>query len=366
MYIFAGSYERFVFGFSASADCSEPQEIVKRYTFAAHKSAVKCLEAAGPYVASGGADDLIHLYDMKAERDLGLLMNPCDGAVPCLQFYTPQGRTAPSHLLSGSADGAINIWRCRGWDHLKGPDHPHVESGQGPVHVHRPLGGRGGDGSVRLWDVRTSGVVGGWERAHASRVRGMALLRRGDGSDKLPASLATASSDGTIKLWDIRKLCRGTGHRAGEGQLEEADKAQLPPAQAADQAVKQPACGNIGNIPRPKLDPKDFQFVQCKGEAKIKMPGSINGQSFMIDKCENCDIYILDHCAQVTIDECTDCRIYIGPTDGSVFLRDSSNCNVATVCRQLRTRDCMSCNIALYCRTKPIVESSSDVRRDGR
>ena len=43
-------------------------------------------------MASGGADDLIHLYDMVAERDLGSLMNPCDGAVPCLQFFTPEVR----------------------------------------------------------------------------------------------------------------------------------------------------------------------------------------------------------------------------------------------------------------------------------
>jgi hypothetical protein len=35
------------------------------------------------------------------------------------------------------------------------------------------------DGSVRLWDVRTSGLVGGWERAHNSRVRGMAILQKG-------------------------------------------------------------------------------------------------------------------------------------------------------------------------------------------
>jgi hypothetical protein len=32
------------------------------------QSAVKCLVAAGPYVASGGADDLIHLYDMKVGK----------------------------------------------------------------------------------------------------------------------------------------------------------------------------------------------------------------------------------------------------------------------------------------------------------
>ncbi|GIL51839.1 hypothetical protein Vafri_7748 [Volvox africanus] len=132
---------------------------------------------------------------------------------------------------------------------------------------------------------------------------------------------------------------------------------------SSTQATKtvQPNTGNIVNIPRPKLDPKDFQFVNCKDEIKIKTPGSINGQSFIIDKCENCDIYILDYCGQVTIDNCKGCRLYIGPTDGAVFVRDSADCNLAVVCRQLRTRDCSGCNIALYCRTKPIVESSSNM-----
>jgi hypothetical protein len=43
------------------------------------------------------------------------------------------------------------------------------------------------DGSVRLWDWRAGGagggerrgLVGGWERAHGSRVRGLAILQPG-------------------------------------------------------------------------------------------------------------------------------------------------------------------------------------------
>lgn len=46
----------------------------------------------------------------------------------------------------------------------------------------------------------------------------------------------------------------------------------------------------------------------------------------------------------------------------SVFLRDCTNCNFAVVARQLRTRDIKDCNIALLCRTRPIVESSTNVR----
>lgn len=115
------------------------------------------------------------------------------------------------------------------------------------------------------------------------------------------------------------------------------------------------------NSSKPKLDPKDFQFVGLTGETKIKLPGSINGQAFTLDKCEDCDIYLLDACAQVTIDECKNCRIFIGPTEGSVFIRDCISSKFGVVCRQLRTRDCKSCQISLLCRTRPVVESSTNL-----
>ena len=133
---------------------------------------------------------------------------------------------------------------------------------------------------------------------------------------------------------------------------------------------------------------------------------SINGQAFTMDNVENCDLYgehlcdlglplvlhlvspllyhpqiysspspdptrrktdvicvhaVLDACAQVTVDNARNCRIFIGPTEGSVFIRDCTNCKFAIVCRQLRTRDCHDVDTALFCRTKPIIETSSNV-----
>ena len=65
-------------------------------------------------------------------KDLGFLMNPGEGAIPTIQFYSPQQQQAgnlgaqhhpapyPSHMLSGSADGSISVWQAGGqWDHLK-------------------------------------------------------------------------------------------------------------------------------------------------------------------------------------------------------------------------------------------------------
>ena len=113
---------------------------------------------------------------------------------------------------------------------------------------------------------------------------------------------------------------------------------------------------------RPKLDPKDFMFMKLNGGVHIKPPGSINGQQFIIDSCEGCDLYVLDHTAQVTIDDCKDCRILIGPTDASVFIRDCENCTCAFVCRQFRTRDIKNVDIALHCATRPVIETSKGLR----
>ena len=67
-----------------------------------HRAAVKCVSSAGGFVATGGADDQIHIFDAAGDRDLGYLINPVDGAVPCLAFVTPEGSQQPSHFLSGA------------------------------------------------------------------------------------------------------------------------------------------------------------------------------------------------------------------------------------------------------------------------
>ena len=52
-------------------------------------------------------------------RDLGFLMNPGDGAVTAITFYTPRASGMPTHLLNGSADGSISVWAAPTWDCLK-------------------------------------------------------------------------------------------------------------------------------------------------------------------------------------------------------------------------------------------------------
>eukprot|EP00854_Cymbomonas_tetramitiformis_P009976 gene9976-11812_t len=109
-------------------------------------------------------------------------------------------------------------------------------------------------------------------------------------------------------------------------------------------------------------DPKDFTFANLKGETKIREPGTIAGQQFIIDNCEDCHLYLFDYNATVTIDDCKNCTIFIGPCETSIFIRDCTNCKCIFMCRQFRTRGCSDCDTMLYCCTRPVIETSKKMR----
>ena len=113
---------------------------------------------------------------------------------------------------------------------------------------------------------------------------------------------------------------------------------------------------------RATINVKDFIVDGIKNETVGRMPGSVDGQQFIIQNCEDCNIYIFDHCAAVTVDDCTNCRILIGAIKSSIFIRDCTNCVVVTTCQQFRTRDCKRLDILLYCVTKPIIESTTGTK----
>ncbi|XP_052243541.1 protein XRP2-like isoform X2 [Dreissena polymorpha] len=113
---------------------------------------------------------------------------------------------------------------------------------------------------------------------------------------------------------------------------------------------------------RPKVDVSSYMFDGLKGETVGKLPGSLNGTQFIIQNCENCNIYIFDHTSTVTVDDCVNCNIFIGPIKTSIFIRDCTGCKFVLACQQFRLRDCHKLDAFLCCATQPIIESSSGVR----
>ena len=58
--------------------------------------------------------------------------------------------------------------------------------------------------------------------------------------------------------------------------------------------------GGAGGGAVKKLDPSDFMFCERNGEKLVKKPGEIGGQQFILEDLEDCEVLLLDHCAQVS------------------------------------------------------------------
>lgn len=119
------------------------------------------------------------------------------------------------------------------------------------------------------------------------------------------------------------------------------------------------------HLPTPlfaQVDPKDYMLTGLKDVTVGRLPGKLNGQQFVIQECENCNIYVFDHSATITIDDCVNCRIVLGPVKGSVFFRDCKDIKCVVACQQFRTRDCKKMDVFLCCATQPIIESSTGMK----
>jgi len=181
--LFAGSYERFIFGIERRGSLSDGERVergassgprrcrhlrlrlypqpalstpparadplVRAWSAAAHQGPVKCIAAAGKWVVTGGGDDQLHLFEVGRAKggrarpragdaqaggdpppsrssapplDHGFLVNPGRGAVTTVELHVPTDSPdgAPSHLVSGGEDGALQVWGVGGgWEHAR-------------------------------------------------------------------------------------------------------------------------------------------------------------------------------------------------------------------------------------------------------
>lgn len=97
-------------------------------------------------------------------------------------------------------------------------------------------------------------------------------------------------------------------------------------------------------------------------ESVGKMPASIGQEQFLIQDCQDCNVYICDQTSTVTVEDCKGCRLFISPIQSSIFLRNCSDCRIVVACQQFRTRDCSNLDVSIYCQTLPIIEATSDIR----
>ncbi|KAK7868751.1 hypothetical protein R5R35_002547 [Gryllus longicercus] len=67
---------------------------------------------------------------------------------------------------------------------------------------------------------------------------------------------------------------------------------------------------------RCKVNSSDYLVQDIIDSEVVRLPGSVNGQQFIIQNCKNSTFYILDHMNAVVIDDCLDCKIVLGAVKG--------------------------------------------------
>ncbi|KAJ1921641.1 60s ribosome biogenesis protein mak11 [Tieghemiomyces parasiticus] len=119
----AGTYERILYGVKgewattdtpAKVDSKEtlPQlrmELI--FSFPAHIGVIKAVAAGDRFLASGGVDEQIKLFDLGKRYEIGTLMEH-QGTITTIEFY------GKSHMITGGEDGLIIVWRTKDWESL--------------------------------------------------------------------------------------------------------------------------------------------------------------------------------------------------------------------------------------------------------
>lgn len=117
------------------------------FNFKPHDGSVRSLAASPRYVASGGGDGTIAVFDLRAMRNVGSLVHHED-CVESLQFFGDQ------YLVSGGADRRLCLWRASDWAMVKelnghvGGITSHAVSATGKFML-----SAGKDGALRMWDL---------------------------------------------------------------------------------------------------------------------------------------------------------------------------------------------------------------------
>ncbi|KAF7371044.1 Glycosyltransferase family 39 protein [Mycena sanguinolenta] len=153
--IIAGSYEKLLYGLEGSVSYDTDTaalsfDLKPVFIFPAHVSCIKAVAASphgGKWLATGSADEIVKVWDLRRRKEIGGLMHH-EGSITQLHF------PSRSHLISASEDGTLCLFRARDWSVLRA-----LRGHKGRVNcvaVH-PSGkvalSVGKDRTLRMWDL---------------------------------------------------------------------------------------------------------------------------------------------------------------------------------------------------------------------
>ena len=150
VYMIGGSYEGHIVGHWLSTD-TITEVACPTFTEKAHDGCIRAVTSCGKLLVTCGADHTICTYNLQTLRSQGTLLQQGGGSsVCCLTFHHD------SHLLSGSGDGEMCIWRTSDWECLM-----RMKGHRGAVHavaIHpsgRAALSVAADANMMLWNLTT-------------------------------------------------------------------------------------------------------------------------------------------------------------------------------------------------------------------
>ncbi|KAF8238138.1 WD40 repeat-like protein [Tricholoma matsutake] len=152
--VIAGSYEKLLYGLEGTVtlnEASTPQFHLKAvFIFPAHVSCIKSVAASpggGKWLATGSADEIIKVWDLRRKKEVGGLMHH-QGSITHLSF------PSRSHLLSASEDGSLCLFRARDWSVLRALKGHKARVNSVAVHPSGKVAlSVGKDNMLRMWDL---------------------------------------------------------------------------------------------------------------------------------------------------------------------------------------------------------------------
>ncbi|KAF7985758.1 hypothetical protein HWV62_357 [Athelia sp. TMB] len=154
--IVTGSYEKLLYGLAGTiaADSESSHgytvSLTATFIFPAHVSCIKAVAASpggGKWLATGSADEIIKVWDLRRRKEVGGLMHH-EGSITHLTFPTR------SHLLSASDDGTLALFRARDWAVLRVLKGHRGRVNALAVHPSSKVAlSVGHDATLRMWDL---------------------------------------------------------------------------------------------------------------------------------------------------------------------------------------------------------------------
>jgi len=171
--VIAGSYEKLLYGLEGSVTATDDNSVLHFhlkpiFIFPAHVSCIKAVAASpngGKWLATGSADEIVKVWDLRRRKEIGGLMHHEGSSVNLNQSalaslimsigsITHLNFPSQSHLLSASEDGTLCLFRARDWAVLRSLKGHKGRVSSVAVHPSGKVAlSVGKDKTLRMWDL---------------------------------------------------------------------------------------------------------------------------------------------------------------------------------------------------------------------